>query len=239
MERMERVLQFVIKDDLLDTAQNMIALEPSLHRMWGNGMIALEPYQQLPDGVAVKFRYLRRRPANTLRWTPGTPMDLTTHPNTILPSDLASPIPHFQTYRPVVDGEEVIIRSDNPALRLNWDVLQLQWDLCRIASLCAAAEVPEDEDDSDDDDPSLGGDVVVGEMEEENDMEREVRLWLEESEIQSTPTLALTPAPSETLPPRPTIQRSEDASASSKAPSRAASPVKRAPGAENVRPRGF
>ena len=99
--------------------------------------------------------------------------------------------------------------------------------------------IQEDEDDSDDDDPSLGGDVVMEDMEEENDMEREVRLWLEETQIQSTPTPAFTPAPSQTLSPRPTIQVGEDASASSKAPSRAASPVKRAPGAENVRPSGF
>jgi hypothetical protein len=60
-----------------------------------------------------------------------------------------------------------------------------------------------------------------------------------ETQIQSTATPALTPAPSRTLSPRPAILRKEDATASSKAQSGTASPAKQVPGAENVCPSGF
>jgi len=50
IERMKIVAQ--ILEEKLDTTQNMIALEPGLHKMWSDSMWALEPYQQLEDGMA-------------------------------------------------------------------------------------------------------------------------------------------------------------------------------------------
>ena len=144
----------------IDTPQNMLTLEPSLHTLWGEGHVAFEPYQQLDNGVVLKFRWLRKRQAPKTKdlYSPRQSMDLTTHPDSVLPDQNTHKMPHFETYRPILDGQEVVITSDNNALHPNWDVLQLAWDLCCMTSLAAAADVvPEWELDFDlfDDDSDL------------------------------------------------------------------------------------
>ncbi len=95
----------------------------------------------------MKFRWLHK-PANA---KPKDHMALTTHPDKVLQPSTGS-IPHYQSFRPILDGQEVIVQSVDPELRLSWEIVQLQWDLCRMASLCGAAEVDDDDDYDDDDD---------------------------------------------------------------------------------------
>ncbi len=103
-------------------------------------------------------------------------MDLTTRPNDILPSpEKIGGLLHSRTHRPILDGQEVVIRSKDKSLLLNWDVLQLQWDLCRMASLCAAGDMPDQESDDGDWDSDLGE-----EAEGEEDTGADVESWLGE-----------------------------------------------------------
>jgi len=90
-------------------------------------------------------------------------MALDTDPKKVLQPSTGS-IPHFQSCRPILDGQEVIVRSADPELRLSWEIVQLQWDLCRMASLCGAAEV--DDDDADDDDDEDDDDEEMADVEE-------------------------------------------------------------------------
>jgi len=136
----EKLYKFLFHAGKLDTPQNVISLEPSLHSLWSRGNIAFEPDQQLDNGVVLKFRWLRRRcvPRSNI-YSPRMSMELTTHPEDILPVSNVNPMPHFKTCRPILDGQDVVIASDGESLHPNWeDVLLFQWDFCRMASLAAA-----------------------------------------------------------------------------------------------------
>ncbi|PSS09178.1 hypothetical protein M430DRAFT_22537 [Amorphotheca resinae ATCC 22711] len=45
----------------IDTAMNMVALQPILHRWWGKAMIGFEPIEKIENGIRLRFRWLLTR----------------------------------------------------------------------------------------------------------------------------------------------------------------------------------
>ena len=142
-------------NNIVDTARNMIALNPYLHRLWGKGIIGFEPVCALPKGVRLRFRWIGRVPVGI-----DDRMDLGSDPRQLLtmPGGLGSlDIRHFETGRPILDGEVVDITSDDPSALPDMELIKLQWDLSRIAALSGAAGAAEDPSwDPDPDDLLMG-----------------------------------------------------------------------------------
>jgi len=141
--------------NIIDTAMNMVALEPLLHRWWGKAMIGFEPIEKIENGIRLRFRWLSK---TKLAMKDEVAWDLN-------PLDCLQPyadeggnvkIAHSSTYRPIVDGTVIEIIAQDKSAIPSWDLFSLQWDLIRMASLCGAAEANDDDDwesDDDDDDP--------------------------------------------------------------------------------------
>ncbi|KAK7422545.1 hypothetical protein QQX98_001568 [Neonectria punicea] len=160
----ERFLRLLMEDEnIIDTAQNMVALSPCMHKLWRTAKFGLEPISKIEKGIRVRFRWLHRTGL-----TMKNQVQLDLDPRMVLQTGSNS-IPAAQnskTFRPVLDGEMIdITAKDKPSdpdgsaptydesTVPNWDVFCLQWDLVRIASLCGAGEeVDEDVDSSDSDD---------------------------------------------------------------------------------------
>ena len=140
--------------NIIDTAPNMVALQPLLHKWWGKAMIGFEPIEKIEKGIRLRVRWL---PKTTLAMQDKVALDLN-------PSECLQPysdqdgyvgIAHSKTYRPIVDGTVIDITAQDESAVPSWDIFSLQWDLIRIASLCGAAEASDDDDwelDDDDDD---------------------------------------------------------------------------------------
>ncbi|SPO01318.1 uncharacterized protein DNG_03994 [Cephalotrichum gorgonifer] len=148
-----RRLHTLILDDpgAINSARNMICLTPTLHDWWGKGYFALEPYEELPDGVRVRLRWLRRSRIGVYDKLPA----LATDPRTQPPPPQVQGVIAMKDLRsghPLLDGALFDIVSDNPGARVSWVLLQLQWDLLKMATLCGAAEAAEDPDWNPDED---------------------------------------------------------------------------------------
>lgn len=131
--------------NIIDTATNMVALQPTLHRWWGKAMIGFEPIEKIENGIRLRFRWLSKTKfaiKDEVVW------DLN-------PLECLQPysdqgghvkIAHSNTYRPILDGTVIDIIAQDESTIPSWDLFLLQWDLIRMASLCGAAEANDDDD---------------------------------------------------------------------------------------------
>lgn len=156
----DRIKRLLLGDNnIIDTAPNMVALSPLLHRWWGMALFGLEPVEKIEKGIRLRFRWLKR---TGLRMREPTQLDADPLqvflPPPVLDADGIVAVHRTETGRPIVDGEIVDITAEDESAVPNWDLFSLQWDLIRMASLCGAAEDDKDGDVSDDD--SDGSDTM-------------------------------------------------------------------------------
>jgi hypothetical protein len=148
----------------IDSVSNMICLNPVLRTWWGKGYFGLEPRERLPNGVRVRLRWLKRPP-----FVYGDEMaDLATDPRVHLrwPAERgAVAMRDMSTGHPLLDGSLYDITSSDPSTEVSYDILQLQWDLLRLAVLSGAAEAANDP--SWDPDPDMPELEVIDPHEEE------------------------------------------------------------------------
>jgi hypothetical protein len=148
----QRLKSLLVEDgNIIDTAANMVALQPLLHRWWSKAMIGFEPIEKIEKGIRLRVRWL---PKTRLAMKDKVALDMN-------PSDCLQPysdqdgyvgISHSKTHRPIVSGTVIDITAQDESAVPNWDLFSLQWDLVRMASLCGAAEASDDDDWESDDD---------------------------------------------------------------------------------------
>jgi hypothetical protein len=139
-----------------------------MHARWSRYEFALFPLQprQNLDGtwsIQVVFYWLKRRDVTTtsemgddgLRTSAA---DVLKRETSRIMNQQARAI-DLRTNCPILDGQVFTIRAETEDKLPNYDILMLQWDIARMASLCAAAE-PEDDSDSESSDGE--DDVVMG-----------------------------------------------------------------------------
>ncbi|KPM43394.1 hypothetical protein AK830_g3202 [Neonectria ditissima] len=158
-QRMLRLL--AVDGNIIDTAQNMVAMSPQLHRLWSMAKFGLEPTEKLEYGIRVRFRWLHR---TGLAMEHLVPLDLDPRKVFETGSDGSTVAHNSKTFRPILDGEIIDITAKPTNLTFDesavpsWDIFSLQWDLVRMASLCGAPEVVDEDDSSDWDDDETSED---------------------------------------------------------------------------------
>lgn len=121
----------------------MVCLSPVLHHWWGKAFFALEPYEKLPNGVRVRLRWLKRTSFSVrdkledLAINPRHHLIWPQEEGVVAMRDISSG-------HPLLDGTLFDLTSDDPKNQVSFDLLQLQWDLLRMAALSGAAEAAED-----------------------------------------------------------------------------------------------
>ncbi|KAJ5509673.1 hypothetical protein N7527_011816 [Penicillium freii] len=121
--------------------QNLLALNPTLHREWGNARWALQPIRVEDDGTKLLVRYYR---------LPQYPREIAVPmaQEPVLPADYAA-----AGIRPILSGDIIELRTSDPA-RLplpSMAILEMQWVLHRVLALAGAADSSLDTWDSDSD----------------------------------------------------------------------------------------
>ncbi|RCI10340.1 hypothetical protein L249_4345, partial [Ophiocordyceps polyrhachis-furcata BCC 54312] len=150
-----------------DKSWNMICLSPSLHRLWGKALFGLKYLGQLPAPpdeaevpVQLQFRWLRREAvAPPEAWKPINPegeRDFETSRtsrflNGVDAESMVSA--HFAgSARPVESGHVITIRIPREDVQKFIAVINIQWSLCQLAAMSAAAEALEDEVEDEEED---------------------------------------------------------------------------------------
>ncbi len=93
----------------MDTAENMIVLNPWLHKLWGKPYIGFQPFEKLDNGgVRATLRYLKRNLPFKTVLDPDILKDAVKDPNDLLKAPQLGwgilVIRDSKTARPILDG---------------------------------------------------------------------------------------------------------------------------------------
>jgi hypothetical protein len=120
-----------------------------LHFWFDNAKFALKPLRQSSGEVVVQWHWLKKpvlKPKVVIR----TGYDPLLQAG-LIDQNWGDCLAHRKSGMPIRTGQTFTIRAENPEDLPSWDLLQLQWDLLRVAAICGAADVTDDYYDSDDD----------------------------------------------------------------------------------------
>ena len=141
-ERNSRLQDLLSDSAKIDSVHNTICLTPLLHHWWGLAYIAFEPLEKLRNGTRVRLRWLRQTSFSVWERVPlnADPYDHL-HPPSVAGS---FDIRDLRSGHPIPDGSIFDLTSDDPETEVSYDLLELQWDILRMAALCGAAEAADD-----------------------------------------------------------------------------------------------
>ena len=154
-------LKDLLTSSALDHPSNMLAMDPLLHRWWNRAFFGLEPLDKNETTVRLKFHWLFRTGLEV-----GQRVDLATNPYDLLAEIDGVRMRNSKTGRPILTGEIIEITAQEPSLLPDMDILKLQWDLCRMCSLCGAGEVGDEPKEEDEEEEEEEEGEAEGEKEE-------------------------------------------------------------------------
>ena len=132
-------------------------MTPLLHHWFDRARLAFKPLRVSPAGAHIQLHWLKRSPLKPQGILPGDDFlaraGLDGSTNQEWGNELFF---HRRSGMPVETGQVFVVPAGNPTENLNIDILQLSWDLLRIAAISGAGEAT-DEDYQDSDDDSDGG----------------------------------------------------------------------------------
>ncbi|KAL2148883.1 hypothetical protein VTH82DRAFT_1569 [Thermothelomyces myriococcoides] len=112
-----------------------------LHVMFDRAKFALKPLRKTPDGIVVQWHWLKEsilKPHVFIR----PDMDIFLQAGVGNLQDWGSGIAHRENGVRIQTGQTFLLRQheDMPS----WELLELHWNLLRVAAICGAAEVTDD-----------------------------------------------------------------------------------------------
>ena len=158
-------LQAILGDESrIDSIANVICLTPLLHHWWGLAIVGFEPLEKLPNGTRVRIRWLRK---TSFTVKDSVPLDTNPNDHLHLPAIEGSfGIRDLRSGHPIPDGSIFDFTAESPAMEVSYELLELQWDLLRMAALCGAAEAANDDSwDPEGEDPVYEAQRELAELE--------------------------------------------------------------------------
>ncbi|KAK4154572.1 hypothetical protein C8A00DRAFT_14291 [Chaetomidium leptoderma] len=135
---------------------NYLSLGHQLHFWFDKARFAFKPLSQTPITITLQFHWLRRTnllTTTTIDASGETLLELTGL--RIPPATWGSCLAHRASGVPIRTGQTFVICAKNPNHLPSFELLELQWNLLRVAAICGAADVTDEPDSDVDDDEEL------------------------------------------------------------------------------------
>lgn len=151
---------------ITESPKNMVCINEQMHSWWGAARFALKPITSTDKAVTVQFHWLRKsvyRPRNVI----GNPL----HRQDEIMSRLCggnnnnvnewgeegaegagAMLAHRRSGLPIRTGQLFTIQAESPQYLPSMELLELQWNLLRVAALSGASGTVDDFNDGEDDD---------------------------------------------------------------------------------------
>ncbi|KAK6837264.1 hypothetical protein RU639_001357 [Aspergillus parasiticus] len=157
-ETIARWKKDIMGSDGTEVPQNLLCLSTMVHDLWGSARLAFEPVEMSADKTSLTMRFW---------WLPSRKysksVPLVVAPS--LPSDLKASsrnakLWNCDTDESIYSGQLVTMTTEDPeSMPLpSFDLLHMQWVLNRVAAMCGAADIADEE--FKDDSEGLGGSVL-------------------------------------------------------------------------------
>lgn len=138
------------REEITESPKNLICLNRQLHFWFDHAKFALKPLRQTENEVVVQWHWLkdaRLKPKDRI-----TGDDFLTQAG-LTDQNWGKGLAHRKSGMPVRTGQIFHIRADDPEHLPSFELLELQWNLLRVAAISGAADVSKDywwSDDSED-----------------------------------------------------------------------------------------
>lgn len=133
---------------IAESAKNGISMNRQLHFWFDSARFALEPLRPTEDGIVVKWHWLKRGILKPLSYV--RPDADIFHQAGITDLGWGEDLAHRASGVKIRTGQIFLLRRHEEMP--DWDLLKMQWNLRRVASICGAADVTDDYYDYEDPD---------------------------------------------------------------------------------------
>lgn len=143
---------------ITQSAQNHISMNHQLHFWFDQARFALKPLRGTKNEIVLQFHWLRKSPLKP-RMGIIREQDLLGQAGLTDHQSWGVNLAHRRSGFPIQTGQTFTIRAENPDDLPNSELLELQWNLLRVAAISGAADATdEDYKENEDDDRE----VVLG-----------------------------------------------------------------------------
>ena len=156
-----------------ESPKNLISLSHQIHFWWDKAKFGFKPLRKVKNGVVLQFHWFRQPLLKPKEIIGEDFLQQAFEGNTKIWGERLA---HRKSGYPVKTGQVFTITAEREEDVPDWELLELQWNLLRVAAMSGAANVP-DSYYLESDDESEGGLGVWGQEEEE---EEEVSCWEDE-----------------------------------------------------------
>ncbi|KAK0753938.1 hypothetical protein B0T18DRAFT_25553 [Schizothecium vesticola] len=130
------------------SAKNGISVNHQIHFWFDNARLALKPLRQTTQGIFVQWHWLKRSVLKpNVYILQGTDI---LHQAGVMDQCWGKALAHRESGVRIQTGQILLLPSHENMP--SWDLLEMQWDLLRVAALCGAADVTDDYYNSEDPD---------------------------------------------------------------------------------------
>lgn len=130
------------------SAKNGISMSHQIRFWLDNGRFALKPLRRTEDGIVVQWHWLKRAILKPMVWIkPG--QDILLQAGLTDQNWGESLLTHRRSGVPIRTGQTFTIRAENPEDLPSWDLLDMHWNMLRVAAISGAADVADDYYDQD------------------------------------------------------------------------------------------
>ena len=165
--------------NITQSPQNLISMNHHLHFWFDNARFALKPLRQTRNEIVLQWHWLRYgilKPRTMIK----EDQDLLVQAGLTDQVSWGTNLAHRKSGVRIQTGQTFVIRAENPEDLPSFELLELQWDLLRVAAICGAAEATDEDygegyDTDDEAVPILGGPPTAGHGETMHDSKENSR----------------------------------------------------------------
>jgi hypothetical protein len=125
---------------ITQSPKNYLSLGSHVHLWFDNALFALKPLRQTPTEIMVQWHWLKRS-----RLLPRTfvdyPQETFLQMAELNDASWGSCLAHRKSGVPIQTGQTFVIRAEKPEDLPSFELLELQWNLLRVAAICGAGDV--------------------------------------------------------------------------------------------------
>lgn len=139
---------------MTQSAKNGISMNHQIHFWFDNARFALKPLREIPgEGIIVQWHWLKRSILKPLVYIlPSQDSRETLLHAGVTDESWGDNLAHRPSGVAIRTGQIFLLRARAHEEMPSWDLLEMQWDLLRVAAICGAADVTDDYYDFEDPD---------------------------------------------------------------------------------------
>ena len=122
---------------------NYLSLSHQLHFWFNKARFAFKPLSQTPTTITLQFHWLRQTnlsPMTSIDASGEMLLDVAGLRTPSGPEAWGSCLAHRASGVPIRTGQTFVIRADHPKDLPSLELLELRWNLLRVAAICGAAD---------------------------------------------------------------------------------------------------